>query len=128
MSIQAGLQAEVEHTVTDADTAAALGSGDVPVLGTPAVVALCERAAVTTLAGALEANQTSVGTRISIDHVAPTAPGRTVKARARLERVDRRTLTFAVEASDDAGTIASGTHTRIVVDRQRFLSSADQRS
>jgi predicted thioesterase len=100
----------------------------VPVLATPAVVALCERAAVAALAPALDADQTSVGTNITIDHAAPTVPGRTVTARARLERIDNRTLHFAVEASDDSGAIASGTHTRVVVDRQRFLSGADQRS
>lgn len=128
MPIEPGLHAEVEHTVTDADTAVALGSGDVAVLGTPAVVALCERAAVTAIAGVLDAAQTSVGTNITIDHVAPTVPGRTVKARAHLERLDGRTLLFAVEAADYAGVIASGTHTRVVVDRQRFASGADQRS
>jgi predicted thioesterase len=128
MPIEPGLHADVEHTVTDADTAVALGSGDVAVLATPAVVALCERAAVKAIAGALDAEQTSVGTNITLDHVAPTMPGRTVKARARLDSIDGRTLLFAVEASDDAGVIASGTHTRVVVDRQRFASGADQRS
>lgn len=128
MPIEPGLHAEVEHTVADGDTAVWFGSGDVAVLGTPAVVALCERAAVAALAGAFDSEQTSVGTNITIDHVAPTVPGRLVRARARLERVEGRTLTFAVEASDDAGAIASGTHSRVVVDRRRFVSGADQRS
>ncbi len=128
MPIEPGLHAEVEHTVTDADTAVALGSGDVAVLGTPAVVALCERAAVAALDGALNPGQTSVGTNVTIDHLAPTIPGLTVTVRAHLETVDGRTLTFAVDASDASGPIAGGTHTRIVVDLQRFLSSAQQRS
>lgn len=127
MQIEPGLHAEVEHTVADADTAQALGSGDVAVLGTPAVVALCERAAVAALAPALEAAQTSVGTNVTIDHVAPTVSGRRVTARARLERVEGRMMTFAVDASDDTGAIASGTHTRVVVDRQRFIDGAGQR-
>lgn len=128
MSIEPGLHAEVEHIVIDADTALALGSGDVGVLGTPSVVALCERAAVAALSPVLDVDQTSVGTHIAIDHLAPTVPGRTVNARATLESVEGRTLSFAVEASDDAGTIASGTHTRVLVDRKRFVSGAEQRA
>lgn len=128
MAIAPGLEAVAEHVVTDADTAAALGSGDVAVYATPAVVALCERAAVATLSGHLDAMQTSVGTNISIDHLAPTAIGRRVEAHARLERVDGRTLHFVVDASDDAGEIARGTHVRVVVDRERFIAGANDRA
>lgn len=128
MTPRPGTRGTAEHTVTDADTATAIGSGDVEVYATPAVVALCERAAVSALAGALDAGQTSVGTAIAIDHVAPTLAGRTVTAEAVLESVEGRTLRFTVSARDPAGPIATGTHTRVIVDRERFLSSANDRA
>lgn len=127
MPIQPGQHAEVEHAVTNADTAVALGSGDVPVLGTPAVVALCERAAVAAIADTLEPSQTSVGTSVAIEHLAPTVVGRTVTIRAHLDAVEGRTLTFTVGATDASGEIARGTHIRVVVDRDRFVSGAEQR-
>lgn len=128
MPIEEGLEAALEHVVSDADTASAMGSGDVAVFATPAVVALCERAAVAALASRLGPGQTSVGTNITLDHLAPTAPGRRVEARARLESVDGRMLHFDVEAHDGSGLVARGTHVRMVVDRARFLDGADERA
>ena len=78
------MRAVVEHTVTEADTAQALGSGDVPVLGTPRLVALAEQATVAALSGHLDAGQTSVGTRIELDHVAATAVGGRLSVHAEL--------------------------------------------
>jgi fluoroacetyl-CoA thioesterase len=128
MPVQPGLQAWVERTVGDTDTAAALGSGDIPVLGTPAVVALCEAAAVKAVSGALGDGETTVGVRIEIEHVAPTLPGTRVVARAELVEVDGRTLVFTVEATDSSGVVAQGTHSRVVVGRARFLDNARERS
>jgi predicted thioesterase len=128
MGIQPGLRATVERTVGDADTAAALGSGDVDVLGTPAVVALCEAAAVKAVSAALDDGQTTVGVAIALEHVAPTFPGSHVVARAELVDVDGRSLRFAVEASDESGHVAHGTHSRAVVDRARFVRKARERS
>jgi predicted thioesterase len=128
VSITAGLEATVERIVTDGDTASALRSGDVDVLGTPAVVALCEEAAVASVAGSIGTEQTTVGTNITLDHLSPTIVGKRVVAHARLERVDGRTLHFEVGASDDSGPVAHGTHTRVVVDRERFLAGAAGRS
>lgn len=126
MPIEPGAEATVEHVVTEADTALSLGSGDVSVLGTPAVVALCERAAVESLR--LDIGQTSVGTNVTIDHLAPTAVGRRVVARARLDAVEGRKLRFSIEASDPAGVIARGTHVRVIVDRARFAADAAERN
>ena len=122
MSIEPGLEATIEHVVGTTDTASALGSGEVDVLGTPALVALCERAAVAAIAGSLDSGQTTVGTNVTVDHLAPTAIGKRVVARARLKRLDGRTLHFTIGASDGSGAIASGTHTRVVVDRARFIA------
>lgn len=128
MKIEPGLEAEVERTVTRPDLASALGSGDVDVLGTPTVVALCEMAAVEALRPALGPQETSVGVRIDLEHLAPTLAGATIVARARLVEVTKRTLRFEVQASDEAGEIARGTHLRVVVDRERFLESARARA
>jgi len=122
--IEAGLEASVEHEVTSADTASALGSGDVDVLATPRIVAFCEEAAVLAITSGLEHSQTSVGTRVVIDHIAPTVVGRRVTAVARLEHVDGKNLSFVVEVSDGAGVVARGTHTRVLVDRERFVRNA----
>src|SRR5262245_35312181 len=80
MELTAGLAARVELTVTDADTAQALGSGDVPVLGTPKVLALMEAASVVATAARLEPGLTTVGTRVELDHRAATPVGRKVVA------------------------------------------------
>ena len=122
MSLQEGLKASVTRTVTGDDTAIALGSGDVPVLGTPRVVAWCEAATVEVVASELEAGMTTVGTTVRLDHLAPTGVGAEVVASAELETIDNRRLTFAVSAHDAGELIASGTITRIIVDIDRFLA------
>jgi fluoroacetyl-CoA thioesterase len=109
--------------VTEADTAQALGSGDVPVLGTPRLVALAEQATVAALSGHLDAGQTSVGTRIELDHVAATAVGGRLSVHAELVAEDGRSLRFAITATDAEGTpVGRGTITRALVDRERFLA------
>lgn len=122
--VRPGLTAQVVLVVADSDTAASLGSGDVPVLGTPRVVTLCEQAAVAALADTLSAAQTSVGMRVQIDHLAPTAVGGEVTADATLEKVEGRRLTFTVTVNDRCGLVAAGRVTRVVVDREQFLSKA----
>jgi fluoroacetyl-CoA thioesterase len=111
-------------TVTDADTAIALRSGSVPVLATPRVIALCEEATVAALSGVLADGETSVGMRVQIDHVQPTAVGASVTASATLEKVEGRRLTFTVSAHDERGLIAAGRVTRVVVETARFLDKA----
>lgn len=114
----------VTTTVTDQDTAIALGSGDVAVLGTPRVVSLCEAAAIAALEGSLPQGATSVGTSISIDHVAASAVGATVLAKATVTGVEGKKVLFDVELTDDNKVAATGTHTRFIVDRSRFERSA----
>ncbi|MGH2740728.1 MAG: thioesterase family protein [Actinomycetota bacterium] len=126
--IEPGLEASVVEEVTPKSTAEAIGSGDVPVLGTPALLALIEGAAIAAVATSLESGSTTVGARIKLDHVAPTPVGATVTATARLEAVEGRRLTFSFEARDAAGLIARGTHLRVIVDREGFLDDAATRS
>ena len=114
------VSASIVTVVTAADTAAALGSGDVAVLGTPRAVALAEAATVAAVAASLEPGRTTVGTRVELDHLVPSPVGATVTAEATLvERAGRR-LTFEVRLSQDGTTVASGRITRAVVDRARF--------
>jgi fluoroacetyl-CoA thioesterase len=119
-----GLTATASLVVTDGDTAAALGTGDVQVLGTPRVVRLAEEATVRALDGRLEAGSTTVGYRVQLDHLAPTAVGGRVRAEALLEAVEGRRLTFRVSVNDGHGLVAAGRITRVVVDRERFLEKA----
>lgn len=120
-----GLSAQVQLKVSDADTAQALGSGDVPVLGTPRVIALAEAATVVATARQLPAGATTVGVRVELDHRSPTPVGRTVVAAASLVKVDGRRLTFDVTVHDeDDLLVADGQVERILVDRHRFVAKA----
>jgi fluoroacetyl-CoA thioesterase len=119
-----GLRAAFDHTVADQDTAIALGSGDVPVLATPRVLALAERATVAAVAGAIGPGATTVGARVELEHLAATVVGATVRVSAELDRVDGRVLEFAVELRDGARLAARGHVTRVLVDRDAFLATA----
>lgn len=123
MPISEGLRGQVELTVTATDTAEALGSGDVAVLGTPRLVALAEAATVAALRGHLDGGQTSVGTRVVLDHVRASGIGASVRVSAELIEVDGRALRFAVSARDGTGeVVARGEVRRMVLDRARFLA------
>ncbi len=116
-----GLCAEIELLVTEADTAIALRSGNVPVLATPRVIALCEEATVKALALHLGAHETTVGMKVQLDHLAPTPVGQTVTAEATVEKITGRRITFTVSVNDNRGLVAVGRVTRVVVDTERFL-------
>lgn len=123
MDESVGAQARIERVVTEDDTAVALGSGDVPVLATPRLLAWAEAATVAAVADALRDGETSVGTNISLDHLAASPVGAQVSVAAVLESVDGRLLRFTVAAHDtDRRLLASGTVTRAVVNRERFLA------
>jgi predicted thioesterase len=121
MALVPGLTAEATMVVTLEDTASSIGSGDIPVLGTPRLIALCEAATVAALDGVLDPGQTSVGIRVVFDHTRATWTGAEVTATARLEAIDGARLTFNVTAADDDGPVGSGAIVRFVVDRERFL-------
>ena len=116
-------RAEITVVVGPEDTAAALGSGEVPVLGTPRLLALAEAATVRAAAGVLATGQTSVGTSVRLKHTAASPVGMRVTVTAELAAADGRRLTFAVEAVDAQGTVVGlGTVERMMVDRTRFLA------
>lgn len=119
-----GLTARVELTVTDADTAQSLGSGDVPVLGTPRVLALAEAATVVATSRQMPGGVTTVGVRAEVEHRAPTPVGRRVTATATLAKVDGRKLLFEVEVRDGEAVVAEVRVERMLLDRQRFIARA----
>lgn len=115
--------ATLSFTVTDADTAAALGSGSLPVLATPRLLAWCEAATVAELGDSLGAGQTSVGTRARLDHLAASPVGATVEVSATVSYADGRLYRFEVAARHADGKLAgAGEVTRVVVDTERFLA------
>lgn len=104
------------------NVASTMGSGDLDVFATPAMVALMEHAALCAVAAELPEGSTTVGALMNITHVKPSALGETVRATAVLQEVEGRKLTFQVLASDSKGVIGEGTHVRYVVDRERFMA------
>ena len=121
VAVQLGLSASVDLTVSTDDTALAAHSGDVPVLATPRIIALCEEAAMAAVADELTGDETTVSMRVQIDHLAPAPVGSVVSASAKLEKVAGRRLKFSVSVSDARGLLAAGKVTRVVVERHRFM-------
>jgi predicted thioesterase len=126
MTLTVGLRGQAATRVTADKTAVSLGSGDLPVFGTPALVALMERAAVNAVAGHLESTETTVGTLIEVTHLAPTRAGADVRAEAELAAVEDRTLVFTIVAFDDRQKIGEARHRRVRVNRSRFMTKVDQ--
>ena len=120
--LEKGLTAVSRTTGTPQNTAAALGSGDMPVFATPAMVALMENAAMLAVAGALPEGATTVGAEMNVTHIKPSGLGTEVIASAVVTEVDERKITFTGGARDAEGLIGEGTHVRFVVDRARFLA------
>ncbi|MFP5334582.1 MAG: thioesterase family protein [Actinomycetes bacterium] len=120
--MQTGRTAALDLTVTDDDTAQAVGSGDLPVLATPRLLAWCEAATCRALAGDLAEGRTSVGTRVALEHLRPTAVGASVRVTADVVHVDGRLFRFAVRAEVGDDLVATGEVTRVVVDADRFMA------
>jgi predicted thioesterase len=124
MEIEIGKAASVGVIVDEFSTAIAAKSGSLPVFATPMMVALMEHAACECLAGYLDEGQTSVGSAISVEHTAPSPLGAIITATAVIESVSGRKVEFSVSASDNAGEIGKGAHTRIIVDGERLCEKA----
>ena len=120
--LEIGLRYESRTTVSTANSAKTLGSGDMDVFATPAMVAQMENAAMLAVAAELPEGSATVGTQMNTSHIKASPLGAVITASAELTAVDGRKLTFAVKAWDEKGVIGEGEHTRFVVDRARFLS------
>lgn len=118
------MDATLRFTVTDEDTAAAVGSGSLPVLGTPRLLAWLEAATCAAIDPTLTEGSTSVGTRVEIEHVGASAVGQEVEVAASASYVDGRLHRFTVTARNAAPgkVVATGEITRVVVEAERFLS------
>ena len=121
MELKKGLAARRTATVTVGNTAATMGSGDLEVFATPAMVALMESAAMTAVADALPEGATTVGAEMNVTHIKPSGLGAEIVATAVLIGAEGRKLTFNVGARDAEGMIGEGVHIRYVVDRRRFM-------
>lgn len=122
-----GTKCRLEQPVTQELTAAAVGSGALPVFGTPFLAAMMENAAMTVLQSFLEDGQGSVGTHLDISHDAPTPVGMKVWAEAEITAVSEngRMVDFQVRAWDEKGPISQGSHTRAIINNERFLSKCN---
>ena len=120
--LEIGLKHQNVMRVTEGNTAEFIGSGDMAVLATPAMVALMENAAMLAVALHLEEGETTVGAMISTSHLKPSKIGNTISAIAELTEVEGRKLTFKIEAYDADQLIGSGEHIRYVVNREKFLA------
>ena len=123
-ALQIGLKGLAQTQVVEANTAAAMGSGALPVFATPAMVALMEQAALTSVQPFLEEGQGTVGVRLEIEHLAATPLGMSVRAESELKAIDGRMLDFAVSAWAGDELIGRGSHRRCIVRSERFLAKA----
>ena len=124
-----GTKCRLEQTVTAELTAEAAGSGALPVFGTPFMAAMMENAALTALQPFLEEGQGRVGTRLDISHDAPTPVGMTVTAEAEITAVSEngRMVDFRVSAWDEKGPVGKGTHTRAIIQNEKFLAKCNSK-
>lgn len=126
MQLEIGQKATATTIVDSSNTAATLRSGLLEVFSTPSMIALMEQAAFTCLSPGLKDGQTSVGTKINVEHKMATPLGITVTATATITGIDRRSIDFEVIAATPAGEIGRGTHTRYIIDTEAFLEKVNQ--
>lgn len=120
IEIRPGSEGRATMIVGASDTARSQRSGDVEVLGTPRLLALCEEAAVEAIARLLPPDKTSVGARAEISHLAPSFTGAQIEAVAKVVEVAGSKISFEIEAREGDAVVGRCDHTRVVVDRARF--------
>lgn len=125
--LETGIHGIKEIMVDDSNTAKTMGSGELNVFATPAMIALMENTAYHSVAEKLDEGTGTVGTMINVSHVAATPVGMKVTCKTTLIEVDGRALTFKVEAYDEKGLIGEGTHQRFIVFNEKFQAKADSK-
>lgn len=126
--LSTGIKGQQEMTVTQEDTAEVHKSGTLQVLATPRMAALMEETAWKSVAECLEPGMGTVGTRLELDHLAPTPVGMKVLCQSVLEKVEGRKLTFSIIAKDEKGEIGRAVHQRFIVEEEKFQKKADQKN
>ena len=119
--LKAGIRNRKETVVTAELAADAWGSGGLPVFATPAMIALMEQTAWSSVEPCMEEGRSTVGTHLDVAHLSASPIGSHVTCESELVEVDGRRLVFRVSASDDAGLIGEGTHERFIIDTEKFM-------
>ena len=123
--MQIGIKNQIERTVTEELTARHIGSGELAVYATPAMIALIEETAWRSVTPELADGEGTVGTKVDVAHIAATPVGMKVRCETELVEIDRRRLVFAVTVFDEAGKIGEGKHERFIVNNAKFQGKAD---
>ena len=126
--METGIKGSESILVDDTNTAQTIGSGTLQVFATPAMIALIEHTAWTSVEKVLEDGCGTVGTRLDITHEAPTPLGMRVTCESELVKIDGRKLVFDVKVYDEQGLIGQGTHERFIVDNDKFQKKANKKS
>ena len=124
MKLETGIRGEQSVLVTEENTAKTMGSGTLDVFATPALVALAEKTCWQSIAPALEEGSGTVGTKLELEHTAPTPLGMTVTCHSELTAVEGRKLTFRVQLEDEKGPVGGGIHERFVINEAKFAAKA----
>lgn len=125
--LEKGIKGVLESVVTQEKTAKAMGSGELAVYATPAMIALMEETAYKSVSSELDEGSGSVGTLMNVKHVAASPVGMKITCKTELIEVDGRKLTFRVEAFDEKGLIGEGTHERFIIVNDKFQKKADDK-
>lgn len=125
--LETGIKGVQTVVVDETNTATAYGSGDLPVFGTPAMIALMEFTALRSIAPHLSEDSSSVGVSVDIRHLAATPIGVTVRCESELITIDGRKLTFTVHAFDNTELIGEGTHERFIINKDKFLEKTNRK-
>ena len=123
--LSTGIKGTLEMTVTENDTAEAIGSGGLPVFATPSMIMLMEKTSAAVVRPYLAEGDTTVGTLVNIRHLSATPVTGTIRCESELTEVDRKRLTFRVTAFDDAGLIGEGSHERFIVTAEKFMAKTN---
>ena len=123
--LREGITGSSETLVDESNTALTMGSGELEVFATPAMVALMEEAAAESVKPYLDENSTTVGTALNVEHISATPIGVSVRCESELCHIDGRKLVFNVTAFDAAGVIGKGRHERFIVEKERFMKKAE---
>ena len=126
--ISTGIRGTGKWTVTEEMTAKNLGSGEMEVLGTPALISWIEATAWKSLRDYLEPGWTTVGTKLEISHLSPTPVGMNARCETEVIQVDRRRVVFRAEVFDEAGKVGEGIHKRFMVQKETFLRKAMEKA
>jgi len=125
--LKTGITGKQEVAVSQNNTAEVVGSGQLPVFATPAMIALIEKTAWMSVADELEEGQGTVGTRLDVAHTSATPVGMNVWCETELTEIDKRRLVFKVSVFDESGAIGKGTHERFIIENDKFLKKAESK-